>query len=121
MLKYTKTQGGRMKKIILVGFVLIVALSFFVSSYAQDTTQQKSFKTAAGTVVAMDWVGGTLIIDTGGDQSTFVVSGDTKVIKGPEEIALTDINTDDYVSVEYCDKCFAGLQAVKINVRTTES
>ena len=110
-----------MKKIILVGFVLIAGLFSFVSSYAQNITQGQSFKTASGTVVSMDWVGGTLIIDTGGDQATFVISGDTSVVKGPEEMALSDINTNDYVTVEYCDKCFAGLQAVKINVRTTKS
>ena len=110
-----------MKKIILIGLVLLAGLFSFVSSYAQSTTQEQTFKTASGTVVSMDWVGGTFIIDTGGDQTTFVVSGDTTVAKGPEEISLADINTNDYVSVEYCDKCFAGLQAVKINVKTTES
>jgi hypothetical protein len=110
-----------MKKIIFLGFVLMVGLFASVSSYAQNTTQEQSFKKAAGTVVTMDWVGGTLIVDTGGDQITFVVSGDTEVVKGPEEIALADINTNDYVTVEYCDRCFVGLKAVKINVRTTES
>ena len=91
------------------------------SSYAQNTIQEQSFKTASGTVVAMDWVGESLIVDTGGDQMTFVVSSDTKVVKGSDAVVLTDINTNDYVTIQYCDKCFVGLKAVKISIKTNES
>ncbi len=108
-----------MKKTIILSFVLMVGLFTCVFSYAQNTTQQPPLKKAAGNVVAKDWVAGTLIVDTGGDEVTFYVPNGTKVTKGTHDSSLSEININDYVVVEYCDVCFAGLKAVTITIQSS--
>jgi len=109
-----------MKKTILVSFVLMAAWLTCVSSYAQNKTQQQPpLKKASGTVVTKDWVAGTLIIDTGGDEMTFYIPNGVKITKGTHSSSLSEINVNDYVVVEYCDVCFIGLKAVNITDSVT--
>jgi hypothetical protein len=110
-----------MKKIILVSFVLMIGLLVCISSYAQNTTQQQPLKTAAGTVVNKDWVAGTLIVDTGASEMIFFIPHDVKITKGMHDSSLSEINVNDYVTIEYRDVRFVGLKAVNITIKSSES
>jgi hypothetical protein len=122
MFKFFHVHEGRivMKKFITIVFLTILGFSGAVS-FAQDASQRREVKTASGQVAAVDWVGAKLVIDTGGDQVTFVVSGDVKVTKGTDEISFSEINVNDEVAVDYYDAGFVGLKVVRINVKTSES
>jgi hypothetical protein len=67
-----------------------------------------------GWVADVDWVGDKLVISTGGDQITFVVTNDTIVEQFGKSISLNSINQGDLVSVRYVDKKYVGLVAVQI-------
>ncbi len=67
-----------------------------------------------GWVSEVDWVGDKLVINTGGDQISFVVTNDTAVEQFGKSISFNNINQGDLVSVRYIDKQFVGLVAVKI-------
>lgn len=108
-----------MKKIIFFSLVAAAGLAGFASSYAQDTTQQRQIQAASGRVADMDWVAGKLVVDTGGDEVTFIVPDDIKITKGAEEVSFSDLNINDYVTIEYYDAGFVGLKAARIGVKTT--
>ena len=108
-----------MKKFIVLVFLTILGFSGAACSYAQDAPQQRELKSAGGQVAAIDWVGSKLVVNTGGDEITFVVSDDAKITKGTDEISLPDINVNDTVNVEYYNAGFVGLKAMRINVRTS--
>lgn len=121
MLRFFHVYEGR---IVMKNFIVMIFLALFgftgpMSSYAQDATQQREIKTASGQVVETDWVAAKLVIGTGGDQITFIVSDDAKVTKGTDEISFPEINVNDEVTVGYYDAGFVGLKVVRINVKTS--
>ncbi|MFB3919576.1 MAG: hypothetical protein ACE14U_05860 [Candidatus Velamenicoccus archaeovorus] len=67
-----------------------------------------------GWVADADWVGDKLVVNTGGDEITFVVTDNTEVEQFGKTISLNDVNQGDLVSVRYVDKQYVGLVAVQI-------
>ena len=108
-----------LRKTILIGAALLFVASLFISCHAmaqQVQPQPCDFKTASGRVVAIDWVGSTLIVDIGGDEISLVVSRDTTFKKGIYQISFSEINQSDNVTVKYYDCGFAGLKATSVTV-----
>jgi hypothetical protein len=110
-----------MKRIIFFSLTTILSLACFVTCYALDLTQQDASQSISGRIVSKDWVADTLIVNTGSDEMTFVVPNGTKITKGTHSSSLSEININDYVTIEYYKTQHAGLKAINITVRSTES
>jgi len=107
------------------GMLMIAALLFGVSLFipcpvvaqeAKPKPEQCDFKTVDGKVIALDWVANMLIVDTGMDELSLVISRDTVFKKVTAAIIFAEVNQSDNVSVKYYDCGFAGLKAVAVNV-----
>ena len=115
ILKYTY-----MKRLILFILITTAGLTSPSFSWAQNSGQQE-VQTISGYVKVKDWVSDTLIVNTGSDEVAFVVPNGTQVTKGIHNSSLSEININDYVTIEYYETQHAGLKAIKITVRSTES
>ena len=112
--------GNVIKKISFLILVGLFSWATAMSCYAQQTEGDQQLHRASGSVVSTDWVRGTMIVDTGGDEIAFLVSGNTDVFKGDENWSFADINPNDMVTVTYGTGSLAGLRAVRIDVQVNE-
>lgn len=111
-----------MHKYACVAMVPLFFLIFLSPVFCQDDGTKQHY-TITGDVVDVDWVASQLTVryydarpGRGYDEINFTVSADTKIIKGTDEVSLSDLNKSNQVSVEYVDNASAGLLAVKIVV-----
>lgn len=109
----------KMRIIMLVSvFALLVTGQF----YGQEESLRSATKIVSGKISSVDWVGSKIAMrwydpgQIGFDEITFVVTRQTKIIKGTEDITLADLNMEDSITVEYVDNGLTGLMAVKISV-----
>lgn len=109
-----------MKPLLLSLLITTASLTSLSFSWAQNS-QQQEVQTISGYVKIKDWVADKLIVNTGSDEMTFVVPNGTRVTKGIHNSSLSEININDYVTIEYYDAQHAGLKAVTITIRSTES
>ncbi len=108
-----------MQKRVLVVVIFLYSISMVVPSYTmaqQDKTRSCDIKKIYGNVATFNWVGSLLVVDTGPDQLSLVVSKSTVFTKRGVKIMFSDINLSDAVVVEYFDCGFAGLKAISVNV-----
>lgn len=103
-----------MKKTALMFLSAAFLCSGSVSAQEMDPAAIPEMPEIQGWVVEVDWVGDKLVISTGGDQITFVVTNDTDVEQFGRSISLNSVNQGDLVSVRYVDKKYIGLVAVQI-------
>ncbi|MFA5157551.1 MAG: hypothetical protein WC532_09255 [Candidatus Omnitrophota bacterium] len=103
-----------MKKTALMFLSAAFLCSGGVSAEDVDPAAIPQMPEVQGWVVEVDWVGDKLVISTGGDQITFVVTNDTDVEQFGKSISLNSVNQGDLVSVRYIDKKYVGLVAVQI-------
>jgi hypothetical protein len=107
-----------MKKIyhamLLAGFGLAVMLSGRGMAQELDAADIPRLSAVQGWVAKVDWVGDKIVINTGGDEITFVLTNDTDVEYLGQPISVNDINQGDQVSVSYMVKQHVGLVAVQI-------
>lgn len=106
------------KGLIIFALSLLGVIFFFPGRMmAQEAQPQEcTFITVTGMVTAIDWVGSVLVVNTGGDDLSLVVSRETVIKQGVSEISLGEINQNDAVNVKYFDCGFAGLKAVTVTV-----
>lgn len=89
-----------------------------VCGWAYDDGGEK--KTISGIVVDMDWVKNMITVrysdpfSGNSDELNIVVSNDTKITRGTEDISLGDIEQSDPVTVVYYDDGPNGLKAKRI-------
>lgn len=78
--------------------------------------------TLKANVVSVDWVGSLICVrwfdqtNNVFDQMVFTVTRDTRIIKGTDDIFLTDLHQQDWVSIKYYDNDLGGLEPVSIEV-----
>jgi len=98
---------------------ICVLLSFVaVCGWAYDDGQEK--KTISGLLVDIDWVKSMITVSYSdafsgnADELDIVVSSDTKITRGTEDISLGDMEQSDPVTVVYYDDGLSGLKAKRI-------
>jgi hypothetical protein len=71
---------------------------------------------AGGKVTVLDWVGSLLVVGTGIDELSLVVSKETVFRNSQRKLIFSEINLNDVVVVKYYDCGFAGLKAISVTV-----
>ena len=103
----------------MISAMLLFGTGMFVFSHAmaqQAGLKPCDIKKAYGQVSMVNWVGSLLVVDTGIDELSLVVSKETKFTKRGRQIMFSDINLSDAVTIEYYDCGFAGLKAISVTV-----
>ena len=109
----------KIRKLVFIGAIVIFGTCIFVLSNAMaQQAQPKScdIRRADGNVSALDWVGSLLVVDTGVDELSLVVSRETTFRKRERQIIFSEVNLSDAVIVEYYDCGFAGLKAISVTI-----
>ncbi|MBM3245087.1 MAG: hypothetical protein FJZ15_04760 [Candidatus Omnitrophica bacterium] len=98
--------------------VTIAPVSIMSSAFCQSELEQAMEKLKIRTIHAnatsVDWVSSTLLVDYGGDQLLFSVSSDTRIMRGQEQIGLSDIDIADPLVIKYYDSESEPYQAISI-------
>lgn len=86
-------------------FILIVFLVFIVLGigFCQEDLGEKTVKKAEGTVARIDEVASILTVTVFENNITFLVTDNTKITRGEEEIDINDIEINDSLLIEYYD------------------
>lgn len=99
-------------------FFLMAVWGISSVSYSQNQNSRAEVRTITGTVVAVDWVGEKLVVDTNdygnADEVTFVVPKDAVLTRGTETIGLSDVEEEDQVQVEFSNS-LVGLMVRRLN------
>lgn len=87
-------------------FLILIAAMFSINSVSgQQIEQKQETGKVTGVVTDIDWVAGNIVVRTAdlGDLQdlTFIVSDETKVVRGGGPYGFANINVDDTVTVEY--------------------
>lgn len=100
--------------------IAILILAIPCLTLAQDPNSSPETKVIRGTISAIDWVAGKIVVRTVDfgeiDEITFIVSDGTQITKGSETIDFDALNQSSAVSVEYQPNSFAGLKATRITL-----
>jgi hypothetical protein len=107
------------RKWVLIGAMLLFGACMFVLSNAmaqQDNLKSCDIRTVTGVVSTFDWVGSLLVVDTGVDALSLVVSRETTFRKRERQIMFSEVNLNDAVAVKYYDCGFAGLKAISVTI-----
>lgn len=110
-----------LRKYILMFLFLVAGFSAF--AYAQNVPAIATTATVRGSVAAIDWVAGKVVVrtydfDNELDEITFYATRDTKITKRGSTIFLSDLQQSDSVTVVYESAAisFSGLTAITITV-----
>jgi len=102
---------------------LFLGVVFSAFTYAQNVPAIATTATVRGSVAAIDWVAGKVIVrtydfDNELDEITFYATRDTKIMKRGSTIFLSDLQQSDSVTVVYESKAnsFSGFSAITITV-----
>jgi hypothetical protein len=102
-------------------FFVLFILSVHLAYCQESSLPAEKLKTVVGTVVQKDWVGSVITVKSSytdesspNDEITIVVPDTVRILRGTDQIQLTDINESDDVVVTYFDSGFTGLKAVSI-------
>ncbi|MBU1870018.1 MAG: hypothetical protein KJ818_06060 [Candidatus Omnitrophica bacterium] len=108
--------------------ILVILIFSFISclfAYMQVQAQNKQIKTLRGQISQIDWVASTITVRwlaTEGyvsyDEVTFFVPDSTRIVKEGASVALTDLQVQDSVIVEYLDTSPGPLKAISLTVVT---
>jgi hypothetical protein len=102
-----------------MGAVVLFGMGMFVLPLAtaqQGVPKSCDIKEAHGVIKTFDWVGSLLVVDTGGDDLSLVVSRETTFKKRDNQLLFSEINLNDIVVVKYYDCGFAGLKAISVTI-----
>ena len=106
--------------VLCVGIITCVCMAK-IPCYAQEQSQDKScsFMKLQGRIVSINWVGSSIVVEDiqGSDQVTFLVTRETRIVKGSNSVSLSDLNVGNQVTIEYCDAHFVGLKALSVTVK----
>jgi hypothetical protein len=106
-------------KVILV---ILITTGLSATGYCQDSAGREQGEVIQGTVVALDWVGSAMTVrwvqpyNNHYDEMTFFMPDNVKITKGTEQIAFSDINEGDKVTVYYYNASPGPLTAINVLV-----
>lgn len=100
------------KKSIMIVFTIV--LLFSAISFSEE--RPGPLKSVTGNVVEADWVGSLLIVDCG-EQMTFFVPTQTRVMHEADEASFADIEQGDPVDIQYYEDSHGTLKTVGIQIR----
>jgi len=106
-------------KVGIVIFMVIAGIMAATFSYCQDQPEAWQIKTASGTVSDKDFVGSTLVVNTGDDTLTVAITDSTRIMNGAEKETINELDIGDNVVVKYYDAGLAGLKAISIDDRNS--
>ena len=97
-------RNGLIRK-IRWGFILGILVVAAASVYASEDDRSRRIQNIQGDVVAMDWVGSKMTVNSGlaypNDEVTVEVSSNTLISREGQRLSFSDIEVEDGVSVDY--------------------
>jgi hypothetical protein len=106
------------ERLVLI-LILLFGTCMFVLPHAmaqQAVPKSCDIRKVFGRVSMHDWVASLLVVDSGVDELSLVVSRETTFTKRGRKITFSEINQSDTVIVEYYDCGFVGLKAITVTV-----
>jgi preprotein translocase subunit YajC len=82
-------------------FALLTVVCVATLAYCQEIAANRQITTISGTLSEVDFVGSTIVVDTGGEQVELSVPDDVMITAGSEKLGLVDLGETDPVTVEY--------------------
>jgi len=106
-------------KIIALVLVTLLSVSVMVDCRAQENAEELELMTVDGKVTGVDVSRSTITIKAA-NELTFSVPAKTAIMEGIYDIKLSDIEADDYVTIEHYKDPSGMLIATKITVENKE-
>jgi len=110
-------------------WLLIFALTiiFYVpKATCEEKIDSKELKVIKGKIVSLDLQGSLISIrwfnneDKRYDELTFAIPDETDIIKQGQDVAISELNKGNQVTVEYYDGDFMGLETTRITIEPNE-